>query len=75
MFVVYRGLKPANGLRFDYAAGTGPQARVAIDATDVVTPSSSSSSSPVLFAVAMGVLVAGWAAFVVATRRRTSRTT
>ncbi len=75
VFVVYRGLKPANGLRFDYAAGTGPQARVATDATDVASSSSSSSSSPVLFAVAMGVLVAGWAAFVVGTRRRTSRTT
>ena len=75
VFVVYRGLKPANGLRFDYAAGTGPQARVAADATDVAAPSSSSdTSSPVLFAVAMGALVAGWAVFVVATRRSASRT-
>ena len=60
VFVMYRGIKPANGLRFDYAAGTGPQARVAADATDGAAPSSSSTSWPVLFAVAMGALVAGW---------------
>ena len=66
--VMYRGIKPANVLQFDYAAGTAPQARVA--AEDVATPPSSSTSWPVLFAAAMGALVAGWAVFVVASRRR-----
>ena len=62
-------------LRFDYAAGTGPQARVAADATVGVVPSSSSGTSwPLLFAAAMGALVAGWVAFVVAMHRRIART-
>ena len=75
VFVMYRGIKPADSLRFDYAAGTGPQARVAADATVGVVPSSSSGTSwPVLFAAAMGVLVAGWVAFVAAMHRRTART-
>jgi len=72
VFVMYRGIKPANGLRFDYAPSTAPQARVA--AQDGAAPSSSDTSSPVLFAVAMGALVAGWAVFVGATRRSTDRT-
>jgi len=72
VFVMYRGIRPANGLRFDYAPSTAPQARVV--AQDVAAPSSSDTSSPVLFAVAMGALVAGWAVFVGATRRSTDRT-
>jgi hypothetical protein len=56
---------------YQYFPSTAPRARVAGD--DVASLPSHGSSSPLLFAVALGAVVVGWGLFVVAVRRSSTR--